>query len=203
MARKKNARNIITPLILHEYPNLELIQEKYKNDIYGFKIVSKIHINIYHRTIVSEQQNHRCCYCGIKTTEIQNKKQSATVDHIIPRSKGGLDEIDNYVMACLACNTHRGAMPAEEFFYLVSNGYNTHQGQGKQKHIKKQRLSVAYCKTSVCKQLKISLVNPFEIDTKEWKKFNKYLKSPYLDDIINDRPIIEHKRRKRVEVASV
>ena len=37
----------------------------------------------------------RCIYCG---------KPSESIDHILPRSKGGLNLTENCVPACLSCN---------------------------------------------------------------------------------------------------
>lgn len=46
---------------------------------------------------------HRCIYCGAtsKDSELQ-------VDHVIPVSKGGTNEIGNLVIACRACNIGKG-----------------------------------------------------------------------------------------------
>lgn len=42
-------------------------------------------------------------------------KDYATIDHKIPKSKGGLSTSDNLVIACLECNQAKGDMTAEEF----------------------------------------------------------------------------------------
>ena len=52
------------------------------------------------RATMSEQQAHRCCYCGIRSHEL-------TIEHVIPVKLGGLDEPDNLVMACRDCNQDR------------------------------------------------------------------------------------------------
>lgn len=44
-----------------------------------------------------------CAICGIKLT-----RQEATVDHIIPRSLGGLNTADNYQITCKPCNDRKG-----------------------------------------------------------------------------------------------
>jgi 5-methylcytosine-specific restriction endonuclease McrA len=38
-----------------------------------------------------------------------------TLDHLVPRSKGGRDTIENVVLACNACNHERGNMSAKGF----------------------------------------------------------------------------------------
>ncbi len=40
-----------------------------------------------------------CKYCG-KKLELQN----STLDHVVPRSKGGSNKIDNLVLSCSPCN---------------------------------------------------------------------------------------------------
>lgn len=61
--------------------------------------------------VISERQNHRCCYCGIRTNEYQWEDHSPTnptIEHIIPVGMGGpREDEDNCVMACGACNNNR------------------------------------------------------------------------------------------------
>ncbi len=42
-----------------------------------------------------------CAYCGLK-------KKQLTIDHIIPRSRGGKTNYENCVASCRNCNTHKG-----------------------------------------------------------------------------------------------
>lgn len=42
-----------------------------------------------------------CCYCGGKKT--------LSLDHLIPRSRGGSDSGDNLVWSCRSCNSSKGA----------------------------------------------------------------------------------------------
>lgn len=41
-----------------------------------------------------------CVYCGVEP-------KPKTLDHIIPKSKGGEDSIDNLVLACRDCNQRK------------------------------------------------------------------------------------------------
>ena len=43
--------------------------------------------------------NFTCQYCGRKAPEVKLE-----IDHIKPRAKGGLDDIDNLTVACRECN---------------------------------------------------------------------------------------------------
>lgn len=42
-----------------------------------------------------------CCYCG--------GEEALTLDHVIPRLKGGADAADNIMYACKSCNSSKGA----------------------------------------------------------------------------------------------
>jgi len=52
-----------------------------------------------------------CHYCGticnIGDTTKTMTDDSGTVDHIIPKSKGGKDTIDNCVLSCRKCNSQK------------------------------------------------------------------------------------------------
>ena len=47
----------------------------------------------------------RCGYCGVSELDVGAE---LTVDHFQPRSQGGLDESDNWVYSCHACNEFKG-----------------------------------------------------------------------------------------------
>lgn len=56
---------------------------------------------IFHR------DNYVCQYCGRKTSHL-------TVDHVIPRYRGGTHTWQNLVAACPACNRRKGGRTTEE-----------------------------------------------------------------------------------------
>lgn len=59
----------------------------------------------------------RCAYCGINQARL-------TIDHIIPRSRGGRDDFDNCVACCRGCNNHKGCRtPREAGMALRSRPY--------------------------------------------------------------------------------
>jgi len=57
--------------------------------------------NDRHRTTVYARDGYRCCICGAA--------ERLSVDHIIPISKGGSDELDNLQTLCWSCNSRKGA----------------------------------------------------------------------------------------------
>ncbi len=56
--------------------------------------------------------------------------RTATLDHIVPRSQGGRNELENLVLACHWCNGFRADRPAFKALYwirrLVSAGHHPH-----------------------------------------------------------------------------
>jgi 5-methylcytosine-specific restriction endonuclease McrA len=50
------------------------------------------------RRAVFARDGHRCQYCG---------EQAENIDHVVPRSRGGLHAWDNVVAACRRCNTRK------------------------------------------------------------------------------------------------
>lgn len=71
------------------------------------------------RTSRAEAQNWKCCYCGCNMSTEAGKKHSATLEHVLPVSKGGTDDPSNLVAACSHCNGKRGnkdiCLTEEEF----------------------------------------------------------------------------------------
>ena len=57
--------------------------------------------NIFYR------DSHRCQYCG-------NTKGQLSIDHVVPRSRGGLDTWENVVTSCLPCNVAKGNRTPQE-----------------------------------------------------------------------------------------
>jgi 5-methylcytosine-specific restriction enzyme A len=53
-----------------------------------------------------------CHWCQVAMNRIPKDPRQMTVDHKIPLARGGLDNPNNWVEACLKCNSERGhAMP--------------------------------------------------------------------------------------------
>jgi len=57
------------------------------------------------RTGLLQRDNHECAYCGRRAT---------TVDHVLPRSRGGRDEWLNTVAACTRCNNVKADRTPDE-----------------------------------------------------------------------------------------
>lgn len=46
----------------------------------------------------------KCFYCLLSVQELKSRGIYMTVDHVIPKGKGGSDEAENLVTACERCN---------------------------------------------------------------------------------------------------
>lgn len=60
------------------------------------------------RLIVLDRDNWSCSYCGVALIESKVANNAATVDHLVPRSAGGTDDVYNLVACCRVCNAKKG-----------------------------------------------------------------------------------------------
>ncbi len=56
----------------------------------------------FSRRNIFKRDHYACQYCGV-----QPGSQELTIDHIVPRSRGGLTNWENCVLACVACNKRK------------------------------------------------------------------------------------------------
>ena len=56
-----------------------------------------------------------CHYCNLDMTDKQHLR---TLDHKIPKSKGGKNNAENILIACQPCNLSKGNMDYDEFIKL-------------------------------------------------------------------------------------
>lgn len=59
------------------------------------------------RRNILRRDNHQCQYCGKTNPPL-------TLDHIIPKSRGGSESWDNLITACVKCNNRKGSRTPEE-----------------------------------------------------------------------------------------
>jgi len=53
------------------------------------------------RKNIIKRDNHKCQYCGVTDSPM-------TVDHVVPKVRGGTDSWENLVCACIKCNNKKG-----------------------------------------------------------------------------------------------
>ena len=61
------------------------------------------------RRKIKERWDYECAYCG--------SEEDITIDHVIPRSKGGMDIPENMVCCCHSCNQNKAHTPWEEWYF--------------------------------------------------------------------------------------
>jgi 5-methylcytosine-specific restriction endonuclease McrA len=74
--------------------------------------------NLFHR------DGHCCQYCGYSGEKL-------SVDHVVPRSRGGTDSWENVTTACLSCNVRKGnRTPREAGMVLLRAPHRPASGLG-------------------------------------------------------------------------
>ena len=80
------------------------------------------------RQSIFESWEWKCAYCD-KELDIK----SATIDHIVPKYKGGHNVKSNMVCSCSKCNRSKGSVLLEDW-YNSSNSHYSEERLGKIKH---------------------------------------------------------------------
>jgi 5-methylcytosine-specific restriction endonuclease McrA len=71
-----------------------------------------------------QRDGHRCQYCG-------SRQERLSVDHVLPRSRGGKDSWENVTTACLSCNVRKGnRTPREAGMVLAHPPHRPLSGPG-------------------------------------------------------------------------
>ncbi|MCC6547176.1 HNH endonuclease [Candidatus Sumerlaeota bacterium] len=63
----------------------------------------------FNRRNIYMRDHYTCQYCGVRPD-----KESLTIDHVVPRSRGGRSTWENVVLACQSCNSKKGSHLHEE-----------------------------------------------------------------------------------------
>jgi 5-methylcytosine-specific restriction endonuclease McrA len=76
--------------------------------VYYVRIPHQIHLSPTRQTVML-RDHHTCQYCGGSPG-----RSNLTLDHILPRSRGGQTAWDNVVTACRPCNMRKGDRTPDE-----------------------------------------------------------------------------------------
>ena len=76
--------------------------------VYNLQTTSSAEAKRLWRKDVKEKRHYKCAYCG--------DGNNLTIDHVVPRSKGGTDFTKNVVCCCSDCNQRKGHEPWDEWF---------------------------------------------------------------------------------------
>lgn len=72
--------------------------------------MSEPHISPRMRELLARQAGYCCEYC---LSQVAYSPDPFSVDHIVPRVKGGSDGWDNLAFACMGCNGRKSAAVSE------------------------------------------------------------------------------------------
>jgi len=75
--------------------------------IEGSELVPKKTSKNRFRKQIFEEWDHRCAYCD---------KPADTLDHVVPKSKGGMTVKSNLITACRICNGSKSDKPYKEWY---------------------------------------------------------------------------------------
>lgn len=70
--------------------------------------------SVYEKRTIYAKHNGTCAICG---RPVKFKKM--TVDHIVPLSKGGTNEMSNLRLACCSCNRIKSDVDDDEFYRKI------------------------------------------------------------------------------------
>jgi 5-methylcytosine-specific restriction endonuclease McrA len=83
--------------------------------VYFVKIPHRISLPVTRRGVLA-RDHYTCQYCGVTPS-----RKDLTIDHVVPRSRGGKTTWENVVAACTKCNGRKGSRtPTEANMTLFS-----------------------------------------------------------------------------------
>ncbi|MGG3772955.1 HNH endonuclease [Heyndrickxia faecalis] len=86
---------------------MQMVEEKVAYIVHE-RLIKKFFDRETFRKLIFQRYGESCFYCG---------ESADTIDHIIPKSKGGLSSFSNCVPACSKCNEVKDNMTLDDFLY--------------------------------------------------------------------------------------
>ena len=118
-----SAKKAIILLVLQKVELIEKRDQLVRSQFLALPLPSVIRLTCYikvprkrvelNRANIFRRDDYRCQYCS-------TRKGPLTIDHIMPKTRGGVDSWENLVSACVKCNNKKGnRTPAEADFVLL------------------------------------------------------------------------------------
>jgi 5-methylcytosine-specific restriction endonuclease McrA len=102
-----NDKRKVLHSVTHVFPWPSIIRlSRYKNVPYKKVVLT--------RKNILRRDSYKCSYCGRGDLPL-------TIDHVIPKAKGGFDSWENLVCACTICNNKKGDRTPEEANMTLTN----------------------------------------------------------------------------------
>lgn len=93
--------------------------DKRGHDIWGHRILSDGYVPGSVRYEVLKRARYRCELCGGHEEHV-----ALHVDHIVPRARGGSDDISNFQALCITCNTNKRDKDDTDFRGVLASYQN-------------------------------------------------------------------------------
>lgn len=74
--------------------------EYQQGELFGYEV----------REYLLEKFGRKCVYCGVESVPLE-------IEHIVPKSRGGTNQVNNLTISCQVCNQEKGSQTAAEFGY--------------------------------------------------------------------------------------
>jgi len=118
-----SAKKAIILFILQKVEIIEKREQLVRSQYMALPMPSVIRLTCYvkvprkgvelNRANLFRRDGYRCQYCG-------TRKGPLTIDHVVPKTRGGVDSWENLVSACVKCNNKKGdKMPDEAGMVLL------------------------------------------------------------------------------------
>jgi len=88
---------------VYPMPSVVKLKRYMRTTLRGMNLIRCTRKNIFIR------DRHECQYCGVRC-----KAEEITIDHVIPKARGGRTVWDNVVTACYECNRRKGHHAPEQ-----------------------------------------------------------------------------------------
>lgn len=113
-----NAKRAVTLMLSGKAESVESSPRMIRSPSISFPLPAVIRLAVYirkpfldrvafNKKNILRRDGYACQYCG-------RRGERLTVDHVIPRSRGGTTTWTNVAVACLRCNLQKGNRTAEE-----------------------------------------------------------------------------------------